>query len=94
MRSIKLSHVSRTLRLSLLGAAVGAAALLTGCVIAPLGPPIGVYRSGPVYVDPAPVVIVPGTPRGYYVPGHRGYPYGGYYGNRGYRGYRGDHDGR
>lgn len=80
------SNFSRALRLSLLASAVGASVLLTGCVVAPLGPPVGVYRSAPVYVDPAPVVIVPGTPRGYYVPGHRGYPYGGYYGPRGYGG--------
>lgn len=84
---------SRTLRLSLLGTAVGASVLLTGCVVAPLGPPVSVYHrsAAPVYVEPAPaVVVVPGG-RGYYGHGYRGRPPGGYYGNRGYRG---EYDGR
>lgn len=78
---------SRVLRLSALAASAGAAVLLTGCVVAPLGPPVAVVRSGPVYVEPAPAVVV--RPYGYY-----GYPrlYG--YGHRGWRGH-GDrhHDG-
>lgn len=59
-------------------AAAGFAALLSGCVVAPIGPrPVVVYRAPPVYVEPAPVVVVPGPPRYY---GYPGYP--------GYRGYR------
>ena len=80
---------TRTLRLSLLGAAAGASVLLTGCIVAPIGPPVGVYhRTGPVYVEPAAsVVVVPGG-RGYYGHGYRGRPHGGYHG------YRGDYYGR
>ena len=87
------SKLSRILRLSLLGTAVGASAMLTGCIVAPIGPPVGVYHrsAAPVYVEPsAAVVVVPGG-RGYYGHGYRGRPHGGYYGNRGYRG---DYDGR
>ena len=82
------NHFSRSLRLSLLGTAVGASVLLTGCVVAPLGPPVAVYHrsAAPVYVEPAPVVVVPSAPRGYYGHGYRGRPYGGYYGHRGYQG--------
>ena len=80
---------TRILRLSLLGAAVGASVLLTGCIVAPIGPPVGVYHpTAPVYVEPAAsVVVVPGG-RGYYGHGYRSRPHGGYYG------YRGDYYGR
>ena len=60
-------------------AATSLVALLSGCVVAPVGPrPVVVYRAPPpVYVEPAPVVVVPAAPRYY---GYPGYP--------GYRGYR------
>ena len=65
-------------RLSGLLALAGLATLLLGCVVAPIGHrPYGVYPAASVYVEPAPVVVVP-------APG-----YGGYYGYRGYRGHRG-----
>jgi hypothetical protein len=51
-------------RLPALVAAAGLAALLSGCVVAPVGPPVAVYPSRPVYVEPAPVVVVPAP--GYY----------------------------
>lgn len=66
------------IRLTGLVAAACLAALLSGCVVAPIGPrPVVVYRAPPVYVEPAPVVVVPAPPRYY---GYPGYP--------GYRGYR------
>ena len=66
-------------RLSGLLAVAGLATLLSGCVVAPIGVrPYGVYGPRPVYVEPAPVIVVPA--RGYY---------GGYYGG-GYRGHRRD----
>jgi hypothetical protein len=87
-------NFSRAMRLSLLGVAAGASMLLTGCVVAPLGPPGVVYHGGgPVYAEPSAVVVVPGGPRGYYGHGYRGRPHGGYYGDRGYRGGRADNDG-
>lgn len=50
-------------------AMVGLAAVLSGCVVAPIGPrPVAVYPAG-VYVEPAPVVVVPAP--GYYRGGHR-----------------------
>ncbi|MDB5967154.1 MAG: hypothetical protein JWQ72_3654 [Polaromonas sp.] len=53
------------LRLGALIASAGAAALLSGCVVAPIGPrPYAVYPVRPVYVEPAPVVVVPAP--GYY----------------------------
>ena len=59
------------IRLFALLATAGLAALLSGCVIAPLGPrPVAVYPAPPVYVDPAPVVVVP-APRYHYGYGHR-----------------------
>lgn len=66
----------------LLGAA-GAAMLLSGCVVAPIGPDgYGAYPSASVYVQPGPVVVNPGYygyRRGFR--GHGGY---GGYGGRGY----------
>ena len=60
--------------------AVGAAALLAGCV-AP-----GPYYTGasyPYYVDPGPVVVAPSL----YIGGYSGWGgYGGYYGRPGYYG--------
>ncbi len=55
-------------RLSALTGAAGLAVLLSGCVVAPIAPrPVAVYPARPVYVEPAPVVVVPAP--GYY----RGY---------------------
>lgn len=52
-------------RLSALAAAAGLAVLLSGCIVAPIGPgPVAVYPARPVYVEPAPVVVVPAP--GYY----------------------------
>ncbi|SFU48605.1 hypothetical protein SAMN05216350_102130 [Polaromonas sp. YR568] len=54
-------------RLSALAAAGGLAALLSGCVVAPIEPgPVAVYPSRPVYVQPAPIVVAPAP--GYYRP--------------------------
>ena len=54
-------------RLSVLLAAASLGAVLSGCVVAPLGPRYaGGYGGGPaVYVEPAPVVVAPGYYRGY-----------------------------
>jgi len=52
-------------RLPVLLAAAGLAALLSGCVVAPIAPrPVAVYPAQPAYVEPAPVVVVPAP--GYY----------------------------
>ena len=60
------------IRLSGLVAMAGLAALLSGCVVAPIGPrPVAVYPAQPVCVDAAPVVVVP-APRYY---GYRGHGY-------------------
>lgn len=66
-------------RLLGLVAIASCATLLSGCVVAPIGPrPVVVYRAPPpVYVEPVPVIVVPAPPRYY---GYPGYP--------GYRGYR------
>jgi len=68
------------IRLTGLIATTGFAAMLSGCVVAPIEPrPVVVYRAPPVYAEPAPVVVVPGPPRYYGYPGYRGYwGYGGY----------------
>ncbi len=60
----------------------GLVSLMSGCVVAPLGPHGAYYGGGPeFYVQPAPVVVVPGPPRAYYGhPGYRSHP--------GYRGFR------
>ena len=44
-------------------ASVGFAALLSGCVVAPIGRPVAYYPAGQVYVEPAPVVVVPAPQR-------------------------------
>ncbi|MEO7886401.1 MAG: hypothetical protein ABI893_11985 [Polaromonas sp.] len=55
-------------RLSAVVAVAGLAALVSGCIVAPIAPrPVAVYPARPVYVEPAPVVVVPAP--GYY----RGY---------------------
>ena len=59
-------------RLSSLLAVGGLATFLSGCVVAPIGAgPYGVYGPRPVYVEPAPVIVVPAP--GYYGYGRRGY---------------------
>lgn len=60
----------KSLRFSGLLAMAGLAALLSGCVVAPVGRPVAYYPARPVYVEPAPVVLVP-APYPYY--GYRGY---------------------
>lgn len=64
----------KTTRLAAAFAGIGIVTLLSGCVVAPVGRPVAYYPPGPVYVEPAAVVVVPQP---------------GYYGYRGYRGYRG-----
>ena len=78
MTTIPTLRMMTSTRLTGLLAATGLATLLSGCVVAPIGPrPVVVYRTPPpVYVEPAPVVVVP-APR-----------YRGYYGYPGYPGYR------
>lgn len=73
------------LRSGALLSAVAVTALLSGCVVAPVGRPIAYYPAQPVYVEPAPVVVVPAPYYGY---GYRGYGYGYGYRSYGYRGYR------
>ena len=66
---------------------VGLVSLLSGCVVAPIGPPGTYYGGSEVYVQPAPVVVVPGPPSAYYgYPGYRSHP--GYRNHPGYRGFR------
>lgn len=71
-------NIQRNLkRLAGLLAFGGLAAVLSGCVVAPVGyETYGAYPSGQVYVAPPPVVVSPG--------------YYGYRGGYGYRGYRGN----
>jgi hypothetical protein len=58
----------------------GLAAVLSGCVVAPLGyDSYGGYPSGQVYIAPPPIVVAPGfygNRSGY---GHRGYRGHGYW---------------
>ena len=69
--------------LSLVLASVGFAALLSGCVVAPIGArAYGAYPGPVVYAEPAPVVVVPAP------------AYYGYYGYYGYRGHWGHRYGR
>jgi hypothetical protein len=57
------------IRLAGAAAAVGLTALLSGCIVAPIGRPVAVYPSRPVYVEP--VVVVPTPYYGYYGRGYR-----------------------
>ncbi len=62
--------------LSLVLASVGCAALLSGCVVAPIGArAYGPYPGPAVYAEPAPVVVVP-------APAYYGYGYRGRWGHR------------
>jgi hypothetical protein len=78
----------KLVRLLVCTGALGAVALLSGCVVAPIGPrayaygpgygqPVVVAPAGAVYAAPAPVVVVPQVQLGigYY---GRGYYGGGY----------------
>ncbi len=59
-------------RLSALVAVGGMAALLSGCIVAPIGPrPYGVYPARPVYVEPVPAPGYYGYPRRYDRHNHR-----------------------
>lgn len=80
MTTFSTSRLTKLARLPGLLAVTSVVALLSGCVVAPIGPrPLVVYRAPPpVYVEPAPVIVVPAPPR-----------YDGYYGYPGYPGYRG-----
>ena len=79
MTLLSFHPLANAARLCTLLAATGLAAVLSGCVVAPLEPrPEVVYRGPPVYVEPPPVVVVPGPPRYYGYPGYRGYWGGGY----------------
>jgi hypothetical protein len=73
-------NIQRNLkRLTGLLAFGGLAAVLSGCVVAPIGyDTYGGYPSAQVYVAPPPVVVSPG---------YFGYGYRGGYGHRGYRGH-------
>jgi hypothetical protein len=63
----------KNIRIAGILAASGLAVLFTGCVVAPIGRPVAYYPAvRPVYVEPAPVVVVPAP----------------YYGYRGYRHWR------
>ena len=42
--------------------AMAASAILSGCVVAPIGPRPVVIRPAPIYVEPAAVVVVPAAP--------------------------------
>ena len=54
-------------RLSVVAVAIAASAILSGCVVAPIGPRPVVIRPAPVYLEPAAVVVVPAPPpRVYY----------------------------
>ena len=68
----------KSLRWSAGLAALGIAALLGGCVVAPIAADPGYpYAAGPVYAAPPPVVVVPSFRFGYYGGYHHGYR-GGY----------------
>jgi hypothetical protein len=82
---------ARSVRLGTMAATAGAAWLLSGCVVAPVGPrPYAVYPARPVYVEPVAPAVVVVPPPVYYGRGYYG-GYGGYYG--GYGGYYGGHRG-
>ncbi len=63
------------IRLTALFASAGAAALLSGCVVAPIGHRPVVYPHQGVYVEPAPVVVVPAPVYRYGYRGHRHHHY-------------------
>lgn len=68
-------------RLSGLLAMASLSTFLSGYVLAAIeSRPVVVYRTPPVYVEPAPVVVIPAPPRYYRYPGYPGY--------RGYRHWR------
>ncbi len=69
-----MSHLNFFSRVSGFAVFLAGSALLSGCVVAPIGPRPVVIRPVPVYIDPPPVVVVPApAPRAYYW--HRGKRY-------------------
>ncbi len=69
-----MSKSNSFLHASDLAVVLAGSALLSGCVVAPIGPRPVVVRPAPVYIDAPPVVVVPApAPRGYYW--HRGKRY-------------------
>ena len=60
-------------RLPVVVSAVAASAILSGCVVAPIGPRPVLISPAPVYIEPATVVVKPLPLRGYYW--HRGKRY-------------------
>ena len=62
-----MSRFTAFLRLPTLAFAIAASAILSGCVVAPIGPRPVVIRPVPIYVEPAAVVVLqPPPPRAYY----------------------------
>ena len=61
-----MSHFSQSCGLPIAAIAIAASAILSGCVVAPIGPRPVVIRPAPVYIEPAAVVLVPPPPRVYY----------------------------
>lgn len=67
-----MENLQKSIRTVGLIAVSGIAALLSGCVVAPVGRPVAYYPAvRPVYVEPAPVVVVPAP----YYRGYRGHRY-------------------
>ena len=61
-----MSRFSKSCRLPVVAVAMEASVILSGCVVAPIGPRPVVIRPAPAYVEPAAVVVVPPPPRVYY----------------------------
>ena len=61
-----MSRFNGSCRLPVVAFAIAASAILSGCVVAPIGPRPVVIRPAPVYLEPAAVVLVPPPPRVYY----------------------------
>ena len=62
-----MSRFNEFCRLPVVAFAMAASAILSGCVVAPIGPRPVVIRPAPIYVEPAAVVVVPAPPpRAYY----------------------------
>ena len=61
-----MSRFTGSCRLPVVAFAIAASAIVSGCVVAPIGPRPVVIRPAPVYIEPAAVVLVPPPPRVYY----------------------------